>query len=187
MSEASKQALKRGLSPTHELMMDWILQNPGGTLREMGAYFNYSVSWLSTVMQTDAFKAYAAERLQGVHAHVTADIPAKMRALAELSIERMTEMLFKTDDADVIKDSFDKVMNRYGYAPGSQKANPLSPLYQQNNVFFLSPEQMQRARQTLIEAHSNAPSSPLTPPQQALPAAPETASSDEPEKVPSGS
>jgi hypothetical protein len=165
MSEASKTALRRGCSPTHELMMDWILENPGGTLREMGAYFGYSVSWLSTMMNSDAFKAYAGERLKDVHAHVTQDVPAKMRALAEVAIERMEEMLVKTEDPDIIKDSFDKVMNRYGYAPGSQRQGPLAPGgFQQNNLFFLSPEQFLKAQQTLINAHM-----PKELPQSALP------------------
>lgn len=160
MSEASKDALKRGLTPTHELMMDWILENPGGTLKQMGAYFDYSPSWLSTVMHTDAFKAYAAERMKDVHATVTADIPARMRALAEISIEKMTEVMLKAEDADTIKDGFDKVMARYGYAPGQQKNNPLAPA-SQTNVFFLSPQQFAHAQQRLIEAHSNAPRSAL--------------------------
>lgn len=184
MSEASKNALKRGMTPTHELMVDWMLENPGGTLREMGAFFNYSEGWLSTIMHSDAFKSYASERLQGVHCIVNQDIPARMRTLAEVAIERMQEVLEKTEDADVIKDSFDKVMNRYGYAPGSQKPNLLQgggPV--QNNLFFLSPQQFQKAQELLIQAHApkELPSSPL--PQQ--PAVEKLVTGEE-ETLPSG-
>ena len=186
MSEASKQALKRGVSPTHELMMDWIIQNPGGTLREMGAYFDYSVSWLSTVMNSDAFKAYAAERLKDVHTVVTQDVPTRMRGLAHLAIDKMEEMLEKTADPDLIKDSFDKVMNRYGYAPGSARGAP-SPLgsVQQNNLFFLSPQQFVKAQETLIRAHSNPPALPHSELPEASPQP--AAVPDDSEEIQSGS
>src|SRR5688500_20372898 len=93
MSEASKGALKRGITPTHELMVDWMLENPGGTLREMGHYFGYSPAWLCTVMKSDAFRAYQSERMGEVHALVTQGIPARMEALATLAIDRMEEVL----------------------------------------------------------------------------------------------
>lgn len=160
MSEASKGALKRGMTPTHELMVDWILQNPGGTLKQMGYYFGYSTSWLCTVMKSDAFRAYASERLTDVHNLVSQGIPARMEALAVLAIERMEETLTKTEDSDTIKDSFDKVMHRYGYAPGSQKPANGQPANVQNNVFFLTPEQLQQHREVLINGHSNTPNPP---------------------------
>lgn len=184
MGEASKGALKRGVSPTHELMVDWELQNPGGTLREMGAYFDYSVTWLSTMMNSDAYKAYRAGRLKDVHTYVAQDIPAKMKALAEVAIERMHEVLQKSEDPKMIKESFDSVLNRYGYAPGSK--NPAGPggFSQTNNVFFLSQDQFARMQGRLIEAHSNPVNNPPLPlPASELPA-PQV---DESEEISSGS
>lgn len=151
--------LKRGLTPTHELMGNWIVANPGGTLREMGAYFGYSVSWLSQVINSDMFKAYMADRLGEIHANVMADIPQRMAALTHLAIDRMTETLEKTEDGDLIKDSFDKVLHRYGYAPGAANAvqprgpRPSGPMLQQNNVFYLTREQFQSAQEKLVRAH----------------------------------
>lgn len=171
------------MSPTHELMVDWILQNPGGTLREMGAYFDYSPSWLSTIMHSDAFKAYAAERLKDVHAVVTQDVPAKMRALAEVAIERMHEVLQKTEDPKMIKESFDSVLNRYGYAPGSQKPAMQGGFQQTNNLFFLNQNEFAKVQGRLIEAHANTPQSPPQAlPQTTLPAP----KADESEEIPSG-
>lgn len=182
MSEASKHALKRGMTPTHELMVDWILQNPGGTLKQMGDYFGYSASWLCTVMKSDAFKSYAAERLADVHNLVSQGIPARMEALAVLAIERMEETLVKTEDSDTIKDSFDKVMHRYGYAPNAQRNNPMQPGgFQQNNIFYLSPEQHAAVREKLINNHSNPPNPPL--PAIPAPQPVTTVESDEPEKI----
>ncbi len=148
--------LKRGMTPTHELMGEWILQNPGGTLRAMSAYFGYSASWLSQVINSDMFRAYMAERMGNIQANVAMDIPARMRVLAELACERMEEVLNNSEDADTIKDSFDKVMHRYGYAPNAKTGMPVQggTINQQNNVFFLSREDFLRTQEKLIKAHA---------------------------------
>lgn len=154
--------LKRGLTPTHELMADWILQNPGGTLRDMTAHFGYSASWLSQVMNSDMFKAFIREKLNGVHAHVLADIPTMLRGTAALAIERVNEVLQKTEDAKTIIDSFDSVMHRFGYAP-SKAAAPGATI-NAGNVFFLNKDDMKQVKQTLVESHEVVLSAPAPAP-----------------------
>lgn len=151
---APRPLLKNGLKPVHELFGDWILANPGGTLREMGAHFGYSPAWISMVLNSDMFKAYMAERLKDVHAAVTQDIPTMLRGTAALAIERMNEVLENTDDPDLIVEAFDKVLHRYGYAPNS-RASPAAAtqFIQQNNVFYLDREQLAEARRALEAAH----------------------------------
>lgn len=159
MSES--QILKRGMQPTHELMAEWILQNPGGTLREMGAYFGYSVPWLSQVVNSDMFKAHMAERLKDVKAYVNLSIPEKMGHLADLAIERVTEVLNKTEDPEIIKDTFDKVMHRYGYAPNARNAvqpdGPKPQAGQVNNVFFLDRKDFAAVQEKMIRSHDARP------------------------------
>lgn len=149
--------LRRGLSPTHELMAEWILLNPGGTLKQMGEFFGYSVSWLSQVLNTDMFKAHIAERMQGIKAYASMSIPEKMSRLADKAIERVAEVLDTEKDSKVIADTFDKVMHRYGYAPNARNAlQPSGPKQapgQQNNVFFLNREDFQRVQGKLISSH----------------------------------
>lgn len=184
---AGNQILTRGLQPTHELMAEWILQNPGGTLREMGAYFGYSPSWLSQVINTDMFKAHMAERLGDVKAYVSMDVPEKMRLLADQAIERVQEVLEKTEDAELIVSTFDKVMHRYGYAPNARNAvqpqGPSAGPGQVNNVFFLSQEQFQRVQTRLIQSHEDAPAQPAEV--SSLPQPKEVESEDDKRPVPS--
>lgn len=161
MSEGEKSSdtgiLKRGMTPTHELMGEWIMQNPGGTLTEMGAHFKYSISWLSQVINTDMFRAYMKKRMGDVQAVVTQDVPAKMAVLAHVACDRMLEVLQKTGDPDTITESFDKVMHRYGYAPnaktGLHPQGPGAAIGQQNN-FYLSRDDFQKVQGKLIESHA---------------------------------
>ena len=144
------------LNNAHEQMMLWVLENPGGTLREMSAVFGYTVPWLCQVVNSDMFKAAIAEKMGDLTATVMADIPTKLRGTAALAIERVTEVLQTTEDKELIVDAFDKVMHRYGYAPNSKNPGHGSgPVMQQNN-FFLTKDEFARARGALMESHVRA-------------------------------
>lgn len=151
--------LKNGIKPVHEAFADYMLINPGCRLREMAGHFGYTVAWISTVLNTDMFRAYMAERRSEINAAVAEDLPSKLRAAAHLATERIMEVLEKTEDADTIVDCFDKVLHRYGYAPnakgGAQQPAGQTLVGVQNNVFYLTKEELGNARGKLIEAHSN--------------------------------
>jgi len=144
------------LNHAHHHMILWVMSNPGATLREMGAHFGYTIPWLCQVVNSDMFKAQLAIYMGEVEALVVADIPTKLKGVASLAVDRMAEVLQKTDDNDTIIDAFDKVMHRYGYAPnaknGAQTQGPA--VNTQNNIFYLTPDQLSGAREKLIENHA---------------------------------
>ena len=137
------------LSIAHDSMMDYILENPGCTLREIAAYLGYTVPWVCRVLNSDIFQARLAARRQDVEGLIAEDIPAKLKATAGLAIERIQEKIAVSEDPDYLLDAFDKVMHRAGYAP---KATPTpmgaGPVQnQQNNFFLLSKEDLANMRQ----------------------------------------
>jgi len=150
-----KELLKRGLSYLHEALADWMLINPGGTLRDMGNHFGYSAPWLCRVINTDMFQAYMHARRDEVCSQVAQSLPQKLEAAAHLATERIIEVIEKTEDSETLIDAFDKVMHRYGYAPnaknGAQAAGAV--INQQNNVFYLTREDLAKAREKLVESH----------------------------------
>lgn len=46
----------------HEAMADWLLANPTRKLGELAQHMGYSPSWVSTVMNSDMWKEYWAQR-----------------------------------------------------------------------------------------------------------------------------
>ena len=46
------------LSNWHEALSDWLIANPGRPLREAAFHFEVTQGWLSSVMNSDLFKAY---------------------------------------------------------------------------------------------------------------------------------
>ena len=81
--------LKNGIKGVHEAFADYMLVNPGCTLREMGAVFGYSIAWICTVINQDMFKAYFAERRGGINASIAEYLPTKLAAAAPLAPERL--------------------------------------------------------------------------------------------------
>jgi hypothetical protein len=150
------EILKRGLSNLHESLADYMLINPGCTLREMGAYFGYSGAWICTVINSDMFKAYMAQRRAEITSVVAEDLPSRLHAAAHLATERIIEVIEKSEDSDTLIDAFDKVLHRYGYAPNAKGGAQSSlTVNQQNNVFYLSKEELADVRGKFVGAHSN--------------------------------
>lgn len=162
------ELLKKGLSHLHEALADYMLINPGCTLREMSQVFGYTGAWICTVTRSDMFQAYMAERRADVSALVHQSLPKKLEAAAHLATEKLIETLEKTSDGEMIVDIFDKVMHRYGYAPGARPGTGAvgmqagGTVVQQNN-FYLNKEELDSARTNFIEAHvvRERPVSPL--------------------------
>lgn len=171
LTENGQTILKRGLNDLHRALADWILMNPGGTLRQMGTAFGYSPAWLCQVVNTDMFKAYMADRRVEVNSVIASDLPTRLQAAAFLATERMIEVIEKTDDAPTLIDAFDKVLHRYGYAPNAKNGAQAQagPIGTQNNVFFLDKSQFQEVKERLVGSHATAteeaiPSYPLGAP-----------------------
>jgi hypothetical protein len=142
------------MRPVHEQMLNWVLENPEKGLREMAAHFGYSMSWLSRVMNSDLFRAKLAERQEVLFARIADDIPAKLRGLANVAIERLGEKLEGSEDPRFIRESFDSVMEYMGYGQprgNGAGAGGINPM-QQNNFFVVQKEDLSRLRGSMLEA-----------------------------------
>lgn len=139
------------ISYTHEAFINWLLENPERPLRDAAAYFGYSQAWLSTILHSDVFQAKLSERQDAVFATVAQDIPAKLRAAADIGLEKLTFALEKTEDSEFILDATDKLLHRMGYAPSASRA-PVAASVTNNtqiNMFQVDAGQLAEARQRI--------------------------------------
>jgi hypothetical protein len=129
------------LSPTHEEIMRFVLANPGPRLVTRTAeYFGYTVAWVSTLMNSDAFRAKLATLEREADVAVVADIPAKLRGVAGLALDALAEEVVECTKggASIIHREFlaetaDLALRRLGYgdkAGGTQ--GPGGPALVQN-------------------------------------------------------
>lgn len=148
--------LKNGIKPVHEAFADYMLMNPGATLREMAEVFKYTPAWICTVINSDMFKAYFEGRRQGVEVAILQDLPSKLAAAAHLATEKLIGVLQRTEDPELIVDSFDKILHRHGYAPNAKGLPTQVTTNNTQNNFFLSPGDLADARGKLIQNHQPA-------------------------------
>lgn len=149
MEPAPQNSLISRLSHTHEQVLNWLVANPERSQRECADHFGYTQAWLSRLIHSDLFQARLKERQETVFLHVAQDIPAKLRGLADIAIERVAELVGETENPDILVDVFDKTLHRLGYAPASAR-NPAPANMIQNNVILVSQEDLAIARDVVI-------------------------------------
>lgn len=141
------------VTPTHEAMMDWMLLNPGATLAQMGAYFGYSPAWLSQVINSDLFQALYREKRGEIDARVAMDIPAKMRGLASVALDKLVTHVEKSEQPEFLLETADKVLHRLGYAPSKgpsvSASGPTTNI--QQNVYIADSSALAAAREKMAQ------------------------------------
>lgn len=93
VTSAPSVAVKR-LNYAHDQMIDIIIANPGISQNEVALRVGYSASWVSTVMQTDAFQARLAERSKEiVDPSIRASIEENFKGMLSRSMEILRHKL----------------------------------------------------------------------------------------------
>jgi hypothetical protein len=137
---------------THEAILQYMLANPTAPQGLVAAHFGYTQSWISIIVNSDAFQAKLRERQDEMFSEgVVATLKDKIIGTAHLAVEKLAEKLETEKDARVIKDSAEMLLKSLGY--GNPK--PSAPHVQQNNVFVLADkESLANSRRLLAEINS---------------------------------
>ena len=81
---------------THDAMVDCLIQNPAISQNDLAKIFNYSVSWISQVITSDAFQArLAARRAEITDPILQASVEERFKGLVSRSLEILSEKLNK--------------------------------------------------------------------------------------------
>jgi len=134
------------LSITHDMIMDWMLQNPGQTLAMCAQEFGYTVAWISMIVNSDLFQERLAQRRQEIDTLVHADIPTRMRGVAAQALEKIARHVSTTEDPDYLLQTADKMLHRLGYAPSKGPVSNAKTVNVQQNVFVASKDSLASAR-----------------------------------------
>jgi len=108
------------ISYTHEAIMAYMIAFPHHGLREIGSYFGYSQTWLSQLINSDLFRAKLKERQDEHFSKLSATIVEKIEAAAHVGIEKLGNMLEKSEDPKFVKDATSDLLAKMGFgAPRS--------------------------------------------------------------------
>lgn len=97
--------LKRGLNYSHDAMIDAIIANPAVSQNALAETFGYSVSWISQIVNSDAFKSRLAERAHELRDPlVLASMEEQFAGVLARGLEITREKLAKP--AEQVSDNF---------------------------------------------------------------------------------
>lgn len=126
---------------SHDAFIDLIIAQPGIKQGEIAKHFGYSQTWVSRVMNSDAFLARLAERKKDlVDPAIGLSIDEKLRAVASISLDKVLEKLELAPTMDDALRAMDLSAKALGY--GARTAN----LNVQTNFVVALPAQAQNAQ-----------------------------------------
>lgn len=160
---ASVQLAK--LCYAHEAIIDWLLTNPDKDYKDCAFHFNYSISWLSIVVNSDAFKAEYERRRSLLTNRINDGI---QQQLSETTLKALRKVSEKLDDGELEPEfalnTADKLLGRAGYG---STGRPVSALFSQQNNFFTgaaSPAILADARERMRLSQRTQEALPPPPP-----------------------
>jgi len=131
----SESAEIKKISAWHEELMDFMLAQPRAGLKQAADYFDVSMSWLSTVKNSDAFQERWAER-RGLHSSaVDQGIRERVEGLAEISLETLTRRMEKEGESmglSTLREVSETALKSLGF--GNKNANVNVPLQGQGGI-----------------------------------------------------
>lgn len=103
----------------HESLIDYIISNPGATLRLKAQVFGVSMSWLSILENSDSFKEAMKARRDEHFDNLSRDLVDKLGATADMLIEEINERLQKDGTSAIpfntLKDTADMALKHLGF------------------------------------------------------------------------
>ncbi len=89
---AQSVQIKR-INPWHDRLADWLIANPGRPRSEAAKLFNVTESWLSVVINSDAFQDFFRERSREVSDGVALGVREQLAGVASQALDELGRRL----------------------------------------------------------------------------------------------
>lgn len=106
----------------YESLADFMLAHPTATQNDIAKHFGRAVSTISTVVNTDAFKAYLRVRRAEYHATLNEAVKSRLLNVAEKSLDAILDKLEKKRDTiplDQLNRTTEQTLRALGYGQPS--------------------------------------------------------------------
>jgi hypothetical protein len=138
--------------PWHEALLEFILANPRASGVEIALYFNVTEAWVSTVKNSDAFQELWAKRRGEHFSRVSSSIAEKVTALAEVTVDTLTDEIEKSKrkgelKIETLKETADMALKALGFGAKGVQSPLASTINIQQNNFSVDKETLARARE----------------------------------------
>lgn len=148
-------------------IIDWMLANPGRPLKECASDLGRGESTIYMITETDLFRTHFAQRRQAFSQAHDSELRTKMTALANKSLDILTEVLEKKRDTVGVAQLTTiatSALDRLGYSPNKPAATGVTVNMPGSNptlVTSVSREELEEARTAMRLAQQNRAQIPL--------------------------
>lgn len=149
-AEKHKPTLQK-LRPKHIAIAQLVAANPTIKQGEIAAHFGMTQTWVSIIMNSDAFKEYLATIDQRVVDDVVIPLRQKLVGVAHRAVEKLGQAVDASQDPEFLLKAADKTLHRLGYAPTKGPEEAPRQLNVQNNYYTVSKEALAQAREKMVQ------------------------------------
>lgn len=146
---------------THDAIIDKILLDPAISQNALARMFGFTATWVSIMVNSDAFKNRLAERKAELSDPVlVATINERLDAVAKRSLDKLIERLDRPGDALATRD----LIGIAKLGVGDKNTRPAGPVVQTNLYVLSIPAPAQNSKEWLSNVSSpknNPPGLPL--------------------------
>ncbi len=114
----------------HNAIIDWMIANPDAKLGECAQYFDVTAGWLSSIVNSDLFRAAFQERLEDHRAVLSTGIAEKIDGLTHLCLEEFEQRIQEERDRisnSELNNMTETVLKAAGYLNRSNGAITINP------------------------------------------------------------
>lgn len=160
-------------------IIDWMIANPGRPLKDCAAELGRGESTIYMITETDLFRTHFQQRRAAFSQAHDSELRTKMTALANKSMDILTEVLEKKRDTVPVAQLTTiavSALDRLGYSPNKPAATGVTVNLPGSNptlVTSISREELEEARTAMRLAQQNRAQIPLV--SQFLPESPREA------------
>ena len=142
----------------YESLADFMIANPRATQNDMAGHFQRGVNTISTIINTDAFKAYYRQRRAQIHSDLSESVKGKLLNIADQSMDALLEKLEKKRDTlpiESLHKTAEMALKSLGYG-GDKGPTIINNVNQPTHVTAaVSLEDLQVAQAALRRAQSD--------------------------------
>jgi hypothetical protein len=149
------------LSIRHDAILNFLIANPMMKMGDVARYFNVTPTWLSIIMNSDAFRERLAARQDAIFSSVTVPLRARVEGLAHRALDRMADSIEHVDDHSELRETADMLLHRLGYAPRTGAAAAPTTATQ-INISMSDPALLAEARRLMEQKRPSLPTAPET-------------------------
>lgn len=147
------------LTVNHNAIADWLIAHPGkGQQKPCAQVFGITESWLSTLINQDAFQSLLKVKQDEVFQQVIIPLQDKIAGVAHASVEKLGDILDDTKDGRLVKDIADSALKALGY--GGQKTAAQLIINNTQNNLTVNQDALAEARQRQSQHYGRTLESP---------------------------